>query len=141
MMPATATAGPSRDDSGTTGFPSRDRWCAGCGQGFAPTGRQQHCSPACRKRGFSGSARPRRRWRHDGGPGQARSRFARKDWREYTAYECRDCATRQLGVQRCADCGRFGRAAGFGGACPGCNEPVTLADLGLRPQTTHKAQQ
>jgi hypothetical protein len=91
--------------------------------------------------GFPGSARPRRRWRHDGGPGQARSRFARKDWREYTAYECRDCATRQLGVQRCADCGRFGRAAGFGGACPGCNEPVTLADLGLRPQTTHKAQQ
>jgi hypothetical protein len=141
MMPATATAGPSRDDSGTTGLPSRDRWCAGCGQVFAPTGRQQHCSPACRKRVF--------RARHAQGaggvtiedPAKPAVDSPRRTRREYTVYECRDCATRQLGVQRCADCGRFGRAAGLGGACPGCDEPVTLADLGLRPQTTHKAQQ
>jgi predicted RNA-binding Zn-ribbon protein involved in translation (DUF1610 family) len=51
--------------------------------------------------------------------------------REHTVYECGDCGNRQLGVQRCEDCGRFGRALGLGGACPGCGDPVSLADLDL----------
>jgi hypothetical protein len=130
--PTTTT--PSRDDGGTTGDPR----CAGCGQPFTPTGRQRHCSTRCRKRVF--------RARHRGLADQAlqqstpgvsgsRTRASRTGWtrREHTVYECPDCGTRQLGVQRCEDCGRFGRAAGLGGHCPGCDEPVTLADLGLAP--------
>jgi predicted RNA-binding Zn-ribbon protein involved in translation (DUF1610 family) len=51
--------------------------------------------------------------------------------REHTVYECPDCGGRQVGVQRCADCGLFGRALGLGGACPGCGEPVAITDLDL----------
>jgi hypothetical protein len=117
MIPPT----PSRDDTETT---RPGRRCAGCGQTFPPTGRQRHCSPACRKRVF--------RARHatvptvkaaPASPGGTR--------REHTVYECPDCGERQLGTQRCTDCGRFGRALGLGGACPGCGDPVTLADLDL----------
>ncbi len=91
---------------------------------FTPTGRQVHCSTACRKRVF--------RARHAApvavevtAPAAAGTR------RERTVYECPDCADRQLGVQRCEQCGRFGRSIGLGGACPDCGEPITLADLGL----------
>lgn len=120
MTPAT----PFRDDAGTTRPPRR---CAGCGQTFIPAGRALHCSAACRKRVF-------RARRHPvvtvdlaaAAPAGAR--------REHTVYECPDCGDRQLGVQRCGDCGRFGRAAGLGGACPGCGEPVTVGDLGLEPE-------
>jgi predicted RNA-binding Zn-ribbon protein involved in translation (DUF1610 family) len=51
--------------------------------------------------------------------------------RAHTVYECPGCGDRQLGVQRCPDCGLFGRAAGLGGACPGRGEPVTVNDLDL----------
>ncbi len=117
---------PPRDDSETT---RRGRWCAGCGQMFSPTGQQLHCSPACRKRVF--------RARHGTdlvvdmlavAPGATR--------REHTVYECPDCGGRQLGMQRCQDCGLFGRAVGLGGQCPGCGEPVTVDDLDLTPGTT-----
>ncbi|HEX5349636.1 MAG TPA: hypothetical protein VFW64_21455 [Pseudonocardiaceae bacterium] len=114
---------PLRDDAGTT-RPSG--WCAGCGHRFVPTGRQLHCSAACRKRVFR--ARHRRVVAVElaaAAPGGAR--------REHTVYECPDCGDRQLGVQRCAGCGLFGRAVGLGGACPGCGEPVTVGDLGLEP--------
>lgn len=112
---------PPRDDNGTT-LPGRR--CAGCGRTFTPIGRQRHCSTACRERVF--------RARHGmvtvtdlpaSPPAGTR--------REHTVYECPDCGDRQLGVQRCAECGRFGRAAGLGGACPGCGDPVTLTDLDL----------
>jgi hypothetical protein len=103
------------------------RRCAGCGQGFVPTGRQRHCSSACRKRVF----RARRSVAaHAAGQAMVSAGRAR---REHTVYECPDCGNRQLGVQRCAECGRFARAAGLGGACPGCGDPVTLADLDLDP--------
>lgn len=129
MIPA-IPATPRRDDNGTT-RPARR--CAGCGQAFTPTGRQRHCSSACRKRVF--------RARHgavvavdpadsaaDGNPAPAGTR------RQHTVYECPHCAARQLGVQRCVDCGLFGRAVGLGGHCPGCGEPVTVTDLDLRPK-------
>jgi hypothetical protein len=112
---------PLGDDAGTTRSP---RWCAGCGQTFLPTGRALHCSAACRKRVFR--ARHRRVVVVElaaAAPGGAR--------REHTVYECPDCGGRQVGVQRCADCGLFGRALGLGGACPGCGEPVAITDLDL----------
>jgi Zn finger protein HypA/HybF involved in hydrogenase expression len=68
--------------------------------------------------------------------GVAAAAAARRTRREHTVYECPDCGTRQLGVQRCEDCGRFGRAVGLGGICPGCGDPVTLTDLGLDPDPT-----
>jgi hypothetical protein len=117
--------GPSRDDSGTT---RPVRRCAGCGQEFMPTGRQRHCSSACRKRVF------RARHRVPAAQGTDPEMVpAGRPRREHTVYECPDCGNRQLGVQRCEECGRFARAAGLGGACPGCGDPVTLADLDLHP--------
>lgn len=108
---------PSRDDGGTT-RPARG--CLGCGAAFVPTGRALHCSNACRKRAF--------RARHATAAVVAPAAAGR---RQHTVYECPECGTRQLGVQRCQDCAIFGRAAGVGGECPHCGEPVTAADLGL----------
>ncbi len=99
-------AGPSRDDAGTT---RATRGCAGCGCRFTPTGRQVHCSTVCRKRVF--------RARH---AAEVTAASAPGGTREHTIYECPDCGERQLGLQRCEGCGRFGRAVGPGGACPGC---------------------
>ncbi len=124
MTPTIRPPVPSRDDAGTTGHRSQ---CAGCGELFLPTGRQVHCSTACRKRVFR--ARHREAATVDlvaAAPVGTR--------RGHTIYECPDCGARQLGVQRCADCGRFGRAVGLGGACPGCGEPVTVTDLDLQPK-------
>jgi predicted RNA-binding Zn-ribbon protein involved in translation (DUF1610 family) len=122
MIPAT----PSRDDTGTTRL---DRRCAGCGQTFIPAGRALHCSNACRKRVF----RARHTTPATVDLAGAAPQVPR---REHTVYECPDCGDRQLGVQRCQGCGRFGRAAGLGGACPGCGEPVTISDLGLEPRVS-----
>jgi predicted RNA-binding Zn-ribbon protein involved in translation (DUF1610 family) len=133
-----SAAFPSRDDSGTIegGTIRPARRCAGCGQVFVATGRQRHCSSACRKRVF----RARHHTavaEHAVDPGTAAA--ARRTRREHTVYECPDCGTRQLGVQRCEDCGRFGRALGLGGTCPGCADPVTLTDLGLDPDANPTA--
>jgi hypothetical protein len=116
MIPAT----PSRDDSETM-WPARR--CAGCGRSFVPTGRQRHCSAACRKRVFR--ARHRLLEPIEAPVSTGRSR------RAHTVYECPECGNRQLGVQRCQECGRFAPAVGLGGACPGCGDPVTLGDLDL----------
>ena len=112
---------PPRDDTETT---RPERSCAGCGKLFIPTGRALHCSSACRKRAF--------RTRHRGPATVERTEAPPTGTRrEHTVYECPDCGDRQLGMQRCAGCGRFGRAVGLGGACPGCGDPDTLADLDL----------
>lgn len=111
--------GPSRDDTGTTRPVMR---CAGCGGAFTRVGRKLHCSNACRKRVF--------RARHRLPIPQAAVPAA-GGRREHTVYECGSCGQRRLGVQRCEDCGTFGRAAGLGGDCPHCAEPVTAQDLGL----------
>lgn len=110
---------PYRDDAGTT-RPAGGSCCPVCGQWFVPVGRQAYCSPRCRKRGFRRRHAPPR----PTPPAGARRR-------DHMVYECPGCGQRQLGVQRCSDCGVFGRAAGLGGTCPACDEPVTLADLGL----------
>ncbi len=49
--------------------------------------------------------------------------------RHDTVYQCPDCETRYLGVQRCDDCATFCRRIGRGGPCPHCEEPVAIADL------------
>jgi DNA-directed RNA polymerase subunit RPC12/RpoP len=79
---------PSRDDDATTRAAGR---CSGCGQTFAPTGRQVHCSTACRKRVFRARHAadvvvelPVRRAAADP-TAPARTR------REHTVYECPDC--------------------------------------------------
>jgi hypothetical protein len=95
--------------------------CPVCAGVFAPTGRQVYCSTRCRKKAFR-----RRR-------GLAAVPVVPVGVRrgELTVYECGGCGARRLGVQRCEDCGTFAHSAGLGGACPCCDEPVTLADLGL----------
>jgi predicted RNA-binding Zn-ribbon protein involved in translation (DUF1610 family) len=129
---------PSRDDDATTRAARR---CSGCGQTFAPTGRQVHCSTACRKRVFRARHAadvvvelPVRRAAAD--PTAPDTTAPARTRREHTVYECPDCGERQLGTQRCTACGRFGRAVGLGGACPGCGEPVTVGDLDLEPKVS-----
>jgi hypothetical protein len=46
-----------------------------------------------------------------------------------TVYECDGCGARAVGGQRCAECGRFMRRVGLGGACPHCDEPVAVVEL------------
>jgi len=49
----------------------------------------------------------------------------------FSVYECPSCQVRLLGQQRCPDCNLWMGRIGLGGLCPHCEEPVTLADLGL----------
>jgi hypothetical protein len=48
---------------------------------------------------------------------------------DHTLYQCPNCDERFLGQQRCADCNRFCRAVGLGGACPACDDPILIAEL------------
>jgi hypothetical protein len=36
---------------------------------------------------------------------------------------------RELGIQRCDDCGIFMARVGIGGLCPHCDEPLAVAEL------------
>jgi hypothetical protein len=118
---------PSRDEHGTTTTPAvgplRDEHattrCPVCRQRFTPVGRQLYCSSPCRKTAF----RRRRQQPPSTVVAPARAR------RGYTVYECPDCEQLLAGEQRCSDCGTFARRVGPGGACPHCQEPVTLAEL------------
>lgn len=46
-----------------------------------------------------------------------------------TVYQCPECDTRQLGVQRCEDCNLFMTRLGPGGHCPSCDEVLTIDEL------------
>ena len=46
-----------------------------------------------------------------------------------TVYACDDCDMRAVGEQRCAGCWRFMRRVGIGGACPGCDQVITVVEL------------
>lgn len=90
--------------------------CQACGRPLGGRSDRRYCSPACRQ------AAHRRR--------QVQPRpLAAPIPRSQTIYECPACGTRQLGEQRCEDCGVFSRRIGPGGPCPHCEEPVALADL------------
>lgn len=106
---------PSRDDSVTT-QPS----CASCSSPL-PTarGRQRYCNPACRQRAY--------RMRH-GRPDDVVLEPARPR-RSSSVYQCPDCDTRYVGQQRCEDCNLFCIRLGTGGACPCCEEPLTVDEL------------
>ncbi len=90
------------------------------------SGRGRYCSAACRQRAF--------RLRHTALPnleeGLLRKALRRRETlTEHTVYECPTCETRYLGEQRCADCNRFCRVVGLGGACTDCEQPILLSDL------------
>ena len=104
---------PSRDDGVTT------RHCPLCTTAFAPTGRQQFCSQACRQTAY--------RRRH-AAPASASIPAARAR-RDITIYECDDCEQRYYAQQWCPDCNRPCRRIGVGGLCPTCDAPVAVEDL------------
>jgi Zn ribbon nucleic-acid-binding protein len=108
-----APPSPWRDDTVTI------RACPACGQPFAPSGRRRWCSDACKQAAY----------RRRATPVPAPALPAGRPKRQVTVYECSSCGHRALGTQRCDDCGTFMSAAGIGGLCPHCEEPVTIQDL------------
>ncbi len=112
----------SRDDNATT-RPGAQRACPVCAATFRPIRRQLYCSTACRKTAF------RRRHTTVSVPAIP----ARQGRRTVTVYECPNCADRQIGEQRCAECNTFGQALGLAGTCPNCDGIIAAADL----DTTH----
>jgi hypothetical protein len=93
--------------------------CPVCGSSFTPSGRGLYCSDACRSAAY-------RRRRAAVRPLVAIPSAARR--MPLTVYEC-DCGSRAVGAQRCADCSSFMRRLGPGGACPCCDETITVAEL------------
>ena len=104
---------PSRNDTVTTR-------CGACGDLLPPRARLW-CSDACRQAGW--------RRRHAPTSRPAELLPAAPHRRENIVYECPNCETRLLGVQRCEDCGTFTRRLGLGGHCPHCDEPVTIDEV------------
>jgi len=96
--------------------------CLLCGDSFDPVGRQRFCSDAHRQAAWR---RRQRALLAAAVPPASASR------RAITVYACPSCELRLLGEQRCPDCHLWARRLGLGGLCPHCDEPVTLADLGL----------
>lgn len=88
--------------------------CGQCGAGFIAVGRRRWCSDACRQSAW-------RRRRAAPRPTQP----AKID----TVYECPQCQTRYLGIQRCDDCNTWCRRLGPGGPCPHCDDLVAVSDL------------
>ena len=122
VLTQVARVAPLRDDNGTTSPRPGQPACPVCSESFVPVRRQLYCSTACRKTAF------RRRHATAAPVVVAPAGPAR---RERTVYECGTCGGRQLGQQRCSDCGTFGTTLGLGGHCPCCQEPITLTDLDL----------
>ena len=101
--------------------------CPICQRAFIPAGKRLYCSPACNAAAY------RRRKRAANPPVTVPQDRPR---RPITVYECDTCATRAVGQQHCHDCGTFMRRIGLGGACPNCDEPITISDL-LGEETNH----
>jgi hypothetical protein len=89
-------------------------------------GRSAYCSDAHRVMAF----RLRHRQELDLGPDALQAELCRRrQLVAHTVYVCDDCGERYLGQQSCDQCHRFCRAAGLGGLCPGCDQPVLVTDL------------
>ena len=97
--------------------------CPMCGRAFVPVGRKRHCSAACRQAAW--------RRRQPATPNVVSPPLPIRV--ALSVYECPACELRLLGQQRCPECHLWARRLGLGGLCPHCDEPVTLADLGLEP--------
>ena len=94
--------------------------CGACGAPL-PTGRTRlWCSDACRQAAW--------RRRHTP-PTGAVELPASRPARDHTVYECPECQTRLVGVQRCQDCATFMHRLGPGGHCPCSGEPITVDEL------------
>ena len=101
------------------------RRCPACG-GPQPSRRARYCSSACKQRAY----RLRQVDDRSGDVAHLATELKRRGARvAHTIYECPSCDTRFVGEQRCAECNRFCRALGPGGACPECDAPVLIADL------------
>jgi hypothetical protein len=94
--------------------------------GPVPSARARYCSAACKQRAYRARL-PTPTPSDRATVTTPHQRPARRAAR--TIYECPACSARLLGEQRCPDCNLFCRALGPGGACPGCDEPILLADL------------
>lgn len=107
-------ASPSRNGTVTVG-------CRVCEAPLPPgRGSRLYCSEACRQAAW------RRRHTATLQPPKLAPKQPR---RPVSVYICPDCEARYLGEQYCADCHRFCRAAGVGGYCPCCGEPVAYDEL------------
>jgi hypothetical protein len=102
-----------------------NRRCPTCA-GPLPDTRARYCSVGCKQRAYRLRQVPVTPADLDALTADLRRRRALA---AHTIYECPTCGARFLGEQRCAECNRFCRALGPGGACPGCDEPILLADL------------
>ena len=94
--------------------------CPVCGSPFTVSGRRRFCSDACR-------AAAHRRRRAAARPVVVIPTASRRV--PLTVYACDGCGARAVGEQRCADCSTFMRRLGIGGACPSCDEAITVAEL------------
>jgi hypothetical protein len=103
-----------RNDNETTSA------CLTCAATFTPIRRQRYCSPACRQAAW--------RARHPNPP-PAVVVPPRTSRRAITVYQCPECNNRSLGHQWCHDCNRPRTRVDFGGLCPHCDEPITIADI------------
>jgi len=45
------------------------------------------------------------------------------------SHQCDGCGARELGDQRCVECGTFMRKIGVGGLSPCCGEPISVEEL------------
>ena len=102
-----------------------DRPCPACA-GPLPSTRARYCSAGCKQRAYRLRQVAVTPADLDALTADLRRRRALA---AHTIYECPACGARFLGEQRGAECNRFCRALGPGGACPGCDEPILLADL------------
>ncbi len=94
--------------------------CGICGDPLRPRA-QRWCSDACRQ-----AAWRRRHAQPSSPPVKLPHNRPRRD---HTVYECPECDTRLVGVQRCEDCATFMRRLGPGGTCPHCDEPITIDEI------------
>jgi hypothetical protein len=104
--------------------------CSVC-RASLPSRRARYCSDACRQRAY--------RLRQVDLTGADTASLVTELKRRavllaHRLFECPACGELYLGAQRCADCNRFCRLLGLGGACPSCEQPILLAELlGLEP--------
>ena len=111
---------PWSDDSATIGNSAAQRACPVCASRFVRSGRRIYCSVSCKHVAY--------RRRHQELASGAVVGLG-KSRRSASVYQCPSCGMRELGIQRCGDCGLFMARVGIGGLCPHCDEPLAVAEL------------
>ncbi len=122
MNPAAQSRDDTRDDHPRPQDDPVRRRCPSCSAMFTPTRRQAYCTAACRQRAYrQRSITTALQAVPPAPPGRSR--------RDVTVYQCSECDEVFLGQQWCPDCQRPCRRLGSGGACPHCDELVTIDQL------------